>query len=198
MESINNETRPLGAVFKSGERFEINLIQNYDRIDDSFDITDAITIPIGKYWMYQYEFQFETYHARRLWLELSYKQGDFYSGTIKKIESSIGLNINKHLNISEEYIWNNVDLPDGNISTHELASYINYAFTTKLNFSLFGQFNTLDELMIYNIRMHWIPKIGQDLYFVYNIGYQEPIRQIDYLKPTTTSAVVKFIYRITF
>ena len=198
LESINNETRPLGAVFKSGERFEINLIQNYDRIDDSFDITDAITIPIGKYWMYQYEFQFETYHARRLWLELSYKQGDFYSGTIKKIESSIGLNINKHLNISEEYIWNNVDLPDGNISTHELASYINYAFTTKLNFSLFGQFNTLDELMIYNIRMHWIPKIGQDLYFVYNIGYQEPIRQIDYLKPTTSSAVVKFIYRITF
>lgn len=198
IESINNEIRPLGAIFKSGERFEINLIQNYDRLDYNFDITDEINIPTGKYWMYQYEIQFETYHARRIWIELLYKQGDFYTGTIQTIENSLGININKHLNISEEYVWNKAKLPEGNITTHELASYLNYAFNTKLNFSVFGQFNTLDEIMIYNIRMHLIPKIGQDLYFVYNIGYEEPIKQIDYLKPTTTSTVVKFIYRITF
>ena len=198
LESINNEIRPLGAVFKSGERFEINFIQNYDRLDYDFKITDNINIPVGEYWMYQYEVQFETYHSRRIWAEFLYNLGDFYTGSIQTFESVIGININKHLNISEEYIWNEAKLPEGNITTHELASYLNYAFTTRLNFSLFGQFNTLDELMIYNIRMHWIPKIGQDLYFVYNIGYEEPIKQIDYLKPTTTSAVVKFIYRITF
>ena len=198
LESITNETRPLGAIFKSGESFEFNLIQNYDRIDVEFDLTDNAKIPIGKYWMYQYEIQFETYHARRVWAELQYKFGDFYTGNIQTFETSVGININKHLNINGEYVWNKVELPEENIYTHELASYINYAFTTKLNFSLFGQFNTLDEVMIYNIRMHWIPKIGQDLYFVYNIGYSEPIKQIDYLKPTTTSAVVKFIYRIMF
>jgi len=52
--------------------------------------------------------------------------------------------------------------------------------------------------MIYNVRLHWIPKVGSDFYFVYNIGYEEPVKQIDYLKPTTTDAVVKLIYRITF
>lgn len=79
LESFNNETRPLGAVFKSGESFEFNLIQNYDRIDETFDLIYNLLIPEGKYWMYNYEFQFETYNARRIWTELSYNWGDFYT-----------------------------------------------------------------------------------------------------------------------
>jgi hypothetical protein len=198
LESLSNETRPLGAVFKSGERFEINLIQNYDRLDENFDIIDDISIPTGKYMMYSYEFQFETYQSRKVWIALLYNFGDFYSGKIKTFESELGININKHINLNGNYTWNKVDLPEGDFTTHEVAAYLNYAFTTKLNFSLFGQFNSLDEIMIYNIRLHWIPKIGSDFYFVYNIGYEEPVKQIDFIKPQTTSAVVKLIYRITF
>lgn len=198
LESFSNETRPLGAVFKSGERFEINCIQYYDRIDNPFNVTDEINIPTGKYMMYKYELQFETYHARRVWTELLYNQGNFYTGKIQTIEVALGINVNKNLNLNTNYSWNNVELPEGNFVTHELASYVNYAFTTKLNFSLFGQFNSLEQVMIYNIRLHWIPKIGSDFYFVYNIGYEEPIKQIEYLKPQTTSSVLKLIYRITF
>lgn len=198
LESFSNETRPFGAVFKSGERFEINFIQNYDRLDENFDVTDNISIPTGKYMMYNYELQFETYQSRKIWLALLYNFGDFYTGNIKTFESELGININKHLNLNGSYTYNTVNLPQGKINTHEISSYINYAFTTKLNFSLFGQYNSLDEIMIYNIRLHWIPKIGSDFYFVYNIGYNDPIKQIDFLKPQTTSAVTKFVYRITF
>ena len=198
IESLSNETRPLGAIFKSGERFEINLIQNYDRIDNPFSLTDSISIPTGKYTMYKYEIQFETYRARKIWTELLYNFGGFYTGKIQTIESSLGINVNKHLNINGNYTVNFLNLPEGNITTNEIALYLNYAFTTKLNFSLFSQYNDLDEIMIYNIRLHWIPKVGSDLYFVYNIGYQEPIKQIEYLKPQTTNAVIKLIYRIIF
>jgi len=198
LESFSNEIRPLAAELKTGDKSGFNLIQNYDRIDEPFRLTDEIVIPTGKYMMYQYEIGLRTYQARRIWATFSYKQGDFYTGEIKTFSTSLGLNVNKNLNINGNYSWNNVKLPQGSIVTHEIASYINYAFTTKLNFSLFGQYNSLNELMIYNIRLHWIPKIGSDFYFVYNIGYEEPIKQIDYLKPETTSAVVKLIYRITF
>jgi len=198
LESFNNEVRPLGAVFKSGERFEVNFIQNYDRIDEEFELTDNISIPIDKYMMYNYELQFETYQARRIWIALSYNWGDFYTGKIKTFESSLGFNINKHFNIDGVYARNVVELPQGTVYTNEVSSYFNFAFTTKLNLSLFAQYNDLDEIMIYNIRLHWIPKIGSDFYFVYNIGYDEPIKQIDYLKPNTTDAVMKLVYRITF
>ncbi len=197
-ESFSNETRPFGFILKSGDRFEFNLIQKYDRLDTGFDLTDAIIIQPGKYWMYQHEFQFETYNARRVWVELLYNWGSFYTGKIQTFESNVGVNINKHLNFNAEYTSNKVDLPEGLISTNEVALYFNYAFTTKLNLTLFSQYNDLEEVMLYNFRINWIPKIGSDLYFVYNIGYNEPINQIEYLKPQATDAAVKLVYRFVF
>ena len=198
LESFSNETRPLGAVFKSGETFEVNLIQDFDRIDYPFELTDEISIPVGKYWMYKYELQFETYQARRVWLSLLYNWGDFYTGYIKTFESELGVNINKHFNINGAYTFNILNMPDGEITTNEVAMYLNYAFTTKLNLSLFGQYNDLDQVMIYNFRFHWIPKVGSDVYFVYNIGYEEQVKQIDFLKPQVTDAALKVIYRFVF
>jgi len=198
LESVSNETRPLGAVFRSGERFEINFIQNFDRLDNSFDVTDNISIPVGKYWMYKYEFQFETYKSRKVWAFLLYNFGDFYTGSIKTFESEMGINFSKHFNFTGGYTWNTVNLPEGNFKTNEVTTYVNYAFNTKFNLSLFGQYNNLDQVMIYNFRLHFIPKVGSDFYFVYNLEYEDPIRQIDFLKPNITSAIVKFIYRITF
>ena len=198
LESFSNETRPIGAVFQSGERFEFNLIQHYDRIDVPFWLTEKDSIPLGKYMMYNYEFQFETYHARRLWASFLYNWGDFYNGNIKTFESELGVNINKHLNLNANYTVNFVSLPNSDITTNEIALYLNYAFTTKLNFSLFSQYNDLDEVMIYNFRLHWIPKVGSDLYVVYNIGYNEPIKQVEFLKPRTTDAAVKLVYRFVF
>lgn len=198
LESLYNETRPLGAVFQSGERFEFNLIQSFDRLDESFDLTDSISIPVGKYWMYKYEIQLESYQARKVWVAFLYNWGNFYTGKIKTFESELGLNVSKHFNMNGSYTLNVVDLPNGSITTNEIAFYLNYAFTTKLNLSLFSQYNDLDELMIYNFRLHWIPQVGSDFYFVYNLGYEEQISQIDYLKPETTGAVVKLVYRFVF
>ena len=198
MESFSNETRPLGAVFNSGERFEVNLIQSFDRLDNIFELTDEISVPAGKYWMYNYELQFETYRARRIWIGLLYNMGGFYSGKIKTFKSELGINVNKHLNLTGSYSLNEVSLPNGNVVTQEVASYFNYAFTPNLNLSLFAQFNSLDEILIYNFRLHWIPKVGSDFYFVYNIGYEDPIKKIDYLKPQTTAAVAKLVYRFIF
>ena len=198
LESFRNETRPLGAVFRSGERFEVNLIQSFDRLDEAFELTDDIIIPRGKYWMYKYELQFETYQARRVWVAIFYNWGGFYNGRIKTFESELGVNVNKHLNFNGGYSLNIVNFSQGEVITNELSLYLNYAFTTKINFSLFSQYNDLDQVMLYNFRLHWIPKVGSDLYVVYNIGYEERIKEIDYLKPQTTDAAVKLVYRFVF
>lgn len=117
LESFFNETRPLGAFFKSGEEFEFNLLQSFDRLDTNFEVTDDISIPAGKYWMHNYEFQFSTYQSRKIWIALKYKFGDFYTGKIKTLESELGVNFNEHINLNGNYTWNKVDLPEG-ISQH--------------------------------------------------------------------------------
>ncbi len=196
-ESFNNETRPLGFILKSGETFEWNLQQFYDRLDNPFDLTDSVTIPTGKYWMHRNEFQIETFTAKPLWVALNYNWGTFYTGRIKTMEAQVGFNANLHLYFETVYTHNIVKLPQGKVITDELAQFINYAFTTKLDLSLFVQWNSLDEVLFGNFRLHWIPKIGTDFYFVYNRGYEQ-IKQINIVKPDVSSGIGKLVWRFTF
>jgi hypothetical protein len=132
-----------------------------------------------------------------LWGALAYSWGDFYTGRLNILEAEIGINVNSHLNFETGYTYNNAKLPQGNVITHELEQYINYAFSTKLDLSLFIQWNSLDDILFGNFRLHWIPKIGTDFYFVYNRGYEES-SQLDFLKPNISSGIGKLVWRFTF
>jgi hypothetical protein len=197
LESFTNESRPLGFFTKSGERFEYNFIQQFDRLDDTFHLTDKVLIPKGKYWMYSQEVQAGSFEGRKLWLDVNYRWGGFYNGRIHALETSLGLNINKHLNFETEYILNHIRVSGEKVVTNELAQYANYAFNTKLDISLFVQWNSLDDLLLGNFRLHWIPNIGSDLYVVYNRGY-ENLKQFSFMRPQTSAGAAKLVWRFTF
>jgi hypothetical protein len=197
LESWSNETRPFGFILKSGESFEFNLQQSYDRLDVPFDLTDSAIIPSGKYHMHNTELQFSTYQSRKLWVQLFYNWGKFYSGKIKTFQTSAGINLSKHFNLRTDYTYNYITLPGANVPANELAQYLNYAFTTKIDISLFEQWNSLDDVMFFNFRLHWIPKIGSDLYVVYNRGYNQ-LTKLDLLKPETSTGVAKLVWRFAF
>jgi hypothetical protein len=110
----------------------------------------------------------------------------------------VGWNINRNFNINGDYTYNALNLPEGNIITNEIDLYLDYAFTPKLNLSLFGQYNSFNELLVFNFRLHWIPKVGSDFYFIYNIGYNETLSGIQLNKPENSNAAVKLIYRFVF
>jgi DUF1365 family protein len=197
LESFSNESRPLGFFTKSGERFEYNFIQVFDRLDNTFGLTDSIKIPVGKYWMYRQELQVGTFQGRRFWVDANYSWGGFYTGRIQILESALGINANKHLNFRTEYILNKVNLPQGNVTTHELAEYITYAFNPRFGISTFVQWNSLDDLLLGNFRLHWIPNIGSDLYVVYNRGY-ENLKHFSFMRPQTSAGAAKLVWRFTF
>jgi hypothetical protein len=197
LESFLNESRPLGFVTKKGERFEFNFYQQFERLDDTFQLTTAIKIPPGKYWMYSKEIQAGTFQGRKLWIDANFSWGGFYTGRITKLGSSVGINVNKHLNFKTDYILNKIHLPEGNVTTHELAEYINYAFNPRLDISVFGQWNSLDDLLLGNFRLHWIPNIGSDLYVVYNRGYED-LKHFSFMRPQTSAGAAKLVWRFTF
>jgi Domain of unknown function (DUF5916) len=197
LESFYNETRPLGFFTKSGERFEYNIQQQFERLDRPFNLTDSIQIPLGKYWMHRQEVQLGTFQGRKIWMDASLGWGGFYTGKIIILSTSLGINIDKHLNFKTDYFLNKVRLPQGNVTTHELAEYVNYAFTPRLDAAVFGQWNSLDDLLLGNFRLHWIPNIGSDLYVVYNRGYDN-LKQFDFMRPRTSAGAAKLVWRFTF
>ena len=56
---------------------------------------------------------------------------------------------------------------------------------------------SLDDLLFGNFRLHWIPKIGSDLYVVYNRGYNK-LDQLTFKQPDISSGAIKLVWRFTF
>lgn len=109
----------------------------------------------------------------------------------------MGINVNKHLNFKTDFNYNSIKTTLGNIYTNELAEYINYAFNPKLDVALFIQWNSLDDFLLGNFRLHWIPKIGSDMYVVFNRQYNK-LDRFKFSEPQNTSGAIKFVGRFTF
>lgn len=197
LESFYNESRPLGFFTKRGERFEYNLQQQYERLDTPFELTSTIKIPKGKYWMYRQEIQVGSFQGRKLYGEISYGWGEFYTGHIKILATAIGINVNEHFNLKSEFRNNDIRLPQGNLNTYEFAQYLNYAINPRLDLALFAQWNSLEDILLGNFRLHWIPNIGSDLYVVYNRGYDQ-LNRLDITRPRVESGASKLVWRFAF
>jgi hypothetical protein len=197
LESFNNETRPFGLLFKTGDEFQFNTYQSYDRVDVPFTLTNKIEIQIGKYHMHNYELQFNTFSGRKVYVQLLYNWGTLYDGNIQTLTLALGVNVNKHLSFKEQYNLNPIQHNGVSDQIRQWVSTIRYAFTNKIDIALLTQYDSQEDQFLSNFNLHWIPKIGSDFYLVWNNGY-DPLTRADYLKPTISNGALKFVWRVTF
>jgi len=194
LESISWEWRPLGFSTKSGENFEYNIQRFYDRLDEPFEIHDNIILPVRGYWYTRHEIQASTYGGRRASIGLETSWGEYYTGKRTELFVRGQLNLNKHLNLRADYSINQLRFPQGGFVTHEVGGRAEYAFTTRLYTSLFGQWNNEDKEILLNFRINWIPRIGSDFYLAINQIYDTGGGRISLQNTTILS---KLIWRFT-
>ena len=192
LESIFYELRPFGFVTKSGEVAEFNVQWLFDKLDEPFELLDAIVIPVGEYWDQRWEVQLETFPGRKLSGEFYFNMGEFYTGKRTRLSTEVNLNINNHWNLSAEWSRNYLYFDDLDFVTDEVGGRVIYAYNPKLNTSLFGQWNNEDDEILLNYRINWIPKIGSDFYFVINQVIETGNNT---LKLAQTTILAKLIWR---
>jgi len=191
MESVFFEWRPIGFVLKSGEFMEFNVQHIYDEPQEDFELIDSVFIPVGEYWDNRIELQLSTFQGRKIAASGEINMGDFYTGNRQRFELYTYFNFNKHLNVGVDWQRNNIQLPEATFSTDELGGRIDYAFTPKLQTSLFTQWNNEDNNVLMNFRINWIPKIGSFFYFVINQEYSTD----NSIKLERTTIIGKLIWR---
>lgn len=159
---------PLGIITDAGDelRFEIN--RSFDRLDEDFNIFGDSYIPTGKYWFTRYAVELETSPARQVHGQMGYGFGDYYNGKRHNFSVEYSLLLNEHLAISGDYSYNVITLGSGKFTTNEVGSRIIYAFNTRVNSSVFAQWNNEEQEININYRFNWKPKIGSDFYLVIN------------------------------
>jgi len=60
---------------------------------------------------------------------------------------------------------------NGSFVATAIAGRLEYALNTRTAFLSFVQFNNENRRVDFNLRFHWIPQIGDDVYLVWNSGY---------------------------
>ncbi|NOZ73830.1 MAG: carbohydrate binding family 9 domain-containing protein [FCB group bacterium] len=192
MQTLWSEFRPLGFTTRSGEFFESNVQRRAEHLTEDFEIHHGIIIPEGEYWFSRNELQFGTFEGRPVYGFLFYQWGEFYNG--KRTEWSLRstFQLNKHINIRSDYTQNTISLPGGDFTVNEFGGRVELAVSPDLFGSVFGQWNTDDQVVLLNFRINWIPTPGANCYFVIN---QTLDAHNSHWEVTNTTALAKIIWR---
>ena len=183
----------MGFTTRTGDIFEFNLQQSYDHPHQDFNLADTVIVKAGKYNMHAVEVQLVSYPGRKLYGSVLYSRGVFYGGHKLTISGSAGINFSKHFNLTLDYTGNHVTLSQAVFTTHELSGNFLYAVSNRWENSLFIQWNSEADIVLFNFRLHIIPKIGSDFYLVLTQGFNHNLKWIN---SNQTTGITKLVYRI--
>ena len=171
LQSFSYELRPLGFDTRSGEFFEFNLQRRAEGLREPFEIKEGIIIPEGEYWYNRMEIQAATFRGRTWSVGTKISWGEFFNGNSTESEYELSWRASRFLRIGANYEKNWISLSEGSFNTDLIGSRIDYAVNPNLFGSLFSQWNNENEEAILNFRLHWIPIIGADFFFIVNQLY---------------------------
>ena len=106
-------------------------VDSREVLSEPFEIADNVIIPVGDYRFERYGIGVETGGQRKLALNLSFEGGDFFGGDRSTISTGFTWQPSMHFNGSVEYVYNEIDLPEGIFDTRLLRIESDVAFNSE-------------------------------------------------------------------
>jgi hypothetical protein len=173
------EFTPIQVNFHSQDNFGLLAANRKERLDEPFELTDTITLPMGsEYSFNRYRLYGSTAGRRMFSFNGRVELGDFYSGTRNEQQLTINVRLRPGLFMQMTGQWNRIELPEGSFTTKL------YRFTGETQFSPFMalvnniQYDTQSAVLGWQSRFRWILTPGNDLYLVYTHNWlDDPVRE---------------------
>ena len=197
------EWHAFGGEMQSGDRFEVNVVRDLDAPTQAFDVFRDITIAPGRYWWTSGNVQYETSAGRPVSVRTVLSSGQFYDGHSNIAELGATVRGGGHLILAAGYSVTDAHVRGGAFTATLLNSHVEYAFSTRTAFLGFIQYENEERRADFNLRFHWIPKIGDDVFLVWNSGvttasdapWRFPQRRA-FSHPLNGAFVVKAVHRL--
>ena len=197
------EWRLLGGDRQNGDHFEVNLQRLLDVPTDTFDLFRDVRVPPGRYWWSRSEVQYEMSSGRPLSFAAFANWGRFYGGRSTDLELSAAWRGGGHLIVSTELTRTTARLPAGGFTALLSVSRLEVDFNPRTSLLAFVQYDNEDERVDFNVRFHWIPAIGDDVFLVWNSGYTtHPLARYRFpdpqalARPLNGAFVIKAVHRL--
>lgn len=176
-----------------------------DRLFNSWQLNDYITVPSGYYKMYTLSSDLFFDQSKGYTFGIYSKFGGFYGGALTTINPYFDYIINRYLRVGLKYEYNHIKFPE-NFSTTDYSIFKSNLFSldlsivksTKLSLKMLAQYDDQSATFGGNIRVRYNPKEGTDLYIVYNSTFNSNRLEAKPVLPYIEQQGVIVKYSLTF
>ena len=172
--------------FHSGDGVRVEVTPHYERLDEDFEITEGIVLPIGeKYRFTRYNIGGFTADHRMFTIEPQVEFGNFFSGSRREYILEMAMRPRRGVLLQFEAEHNVIDLAEGSFEADVFRARANTQFSPWLSLVNNLQYDTESRLLGWQLRLRWIRRPGNDFYVVYTHNWQEfqPLDPFDPLDP---------------
>jgi hypothetical protein len=165
------DVRPFGLQFQSGDQITFDLIRDLDAPADTFHVFPGGAIAPGSYWWTRGRVAAVFAPGRAVSGSVSVGAGGFYDGSATTVTASAVWRSGGRFQLGADAAVSDVRLPGGDFTAVQTAVRLEYDIGTRLSILGFIQHTNEAQRADFQLRVHWIPVIGDDVYVVWNSGY---------------------------
>ncbi len=197
LESQSVGLTPLEMTSRRGDVIYIR--SNFDKevLPEPFEISPGVVIPIGEYSFADHGIEFRGAAFRKFSGRITYIRGDFYTGDITRTFGNLTWQPSPRFRTRLGYTVNDVELPEGNFTTRLVTAGADVVFSSRLSWVNLLQYDNVSETVGVNMRLHWIPEAGREVFFVVNHNLQDFDRD-NRFDSLSSDATVKLNYTFRF
>ena len=162
----------LQVRYQSGDNFSVRNNNRFERLEDPFEISDGIVLPVGEYRFSEVRFDARSASQRPVSGRVGYTMGDFWSGSGRS--TNVGLTVRpvQGVTVSADWSRDDVTLPEGEFTTDlvRLSGAWHLSPWTSVTGNI--QYDTVSEIVGLFARLRWILTPGSDFFLVYTQNWQ--------------------------
>ena len=192
-ESYRFFTAPINWRLESGDRIEVNVNPEGERLEEPFEISDGVVIEPGSYHYTRYRLEWAMATKRMVSGQLTWWFGDFYDGTLDQIEAQVQVRPSELFIFDLTAARNIGDMKAGRFDqqVYGLRALVN--FSPDLQLTSFVQYDDESKELGTNTRLRWTFTPLGELFVVYNYNVLD---ELDRWAMEASQLLVKVQYAI--
>jgi hypothetical protein len=193
LESWEYFMAPINVRLETGDRFEFNWVPTYEFLATPFEIVPGVVIPPGRYQFTRWRLEGQTSPHRAIQFGHTTWFGSFYNGDLTEWQNYLKWTAPRgRLQLELSTLNNFGHLPQGNFAQRLWQLQSAYAWNPNLILTSFIQYDSDSRNLGSNTRLRWTMKPGNDLFVIWNHGWQQVLGRRDLsLVPDTDLVAVK-------
>jgi hypothetical protein len=194
IESHRVTIKPVDWLLESGDRFELTVQPEGERLVEPFDIAGDVVIPNGSYRWIRYSAGAFAAPKRLISGGALFSFGQFYEGDLNTLELTVAVQPTGSLTLELGAERNSASLPQGDFVEELYSGRVEFKYSSDLQLSSLLQYDNDSESFGTNTRLRWTFHPLGDLFVVFNHNLAKSIN--DRFRFDSNELLVKLQYAL--